>query len=519
MSERYRFVEVVYYHHKKAAFSAMIAKVIEILSKSREGVKKLDTGGIYPAPWAPSKSLPSGPRHICHFGDESLLAFLAKEADEAKSESAAALIRGIVSRSEHRLVFTLDYEAASKAGGARKIKDHLRGKSDAERIRMEEALRALVSRSEVHEEVPILIYCPSIRMQAKEVAAHVELTPNKVVPLSLEGEDKRVAAEIEVLNTKYQSLWRLYIFAHPKLALERDDTKRQFLLSTIVDTFCARLDVPEDERSRCSRFEFVPFYKRVRHYFREWSKSNPLNLEVDTKLRERVEKMAEDPIFWRALLPEDAPFPVTEAEYRTGFDRALLICRADDATPEQREKWLKPLKEIRGKAWYVSSPVPNVEEARRSAFDSLGRIADSVRSGLTTLDETMELGPIAGLLAGQLRLGGEGQAPGRHGQPQPDRVAEIRVAITIFAGRLGSDEEGDFSTVFPVLLNSLKPEQYQRVVRRFRESAEQQKTIDASALDHRGTKARQSFEWLKMIIEEEKAKDGVSDESFENGDA
>jgi len=519
MSERYRFVEVVYYHHKKAAFSAMIAKAIEILSKSRSKVKQLDKGGIYPAPWAPNATLPSEPRHVCHFGDESLLAFLAKESEEAKSEPAAALVRGIISRSEHRLIFTLDYEAASAAGGPRKIIDHLRQPDDTGRIQMEETLRALVSRSGIEGEVPILLYCPNIRMQAKEVAAHVELTPNKIVPLSLEGEDSQVAAEISVLNGKYQRLWRLYIFAHPKLAFERNETKRLFLLSTIVDTFCAQFGVPEQARSRGSRFDFIPFQKRLHHYFREWLKTAPLNFKIDFKMERRVERIAEDLEFWRALLPKDGPFPVTDEDYRIGLNRALLICIADDATSGHRERWSDPLKKIKGHAWYVPSSVPSVEEARRSAFDLLGSLAATGKLEEAVLAKRNELGALASDVTTQLKLGRSNPAPECSEQPVSDRAAEILMIIQVFAGQPGSDEQGIFSRRFPIRLTSLTTEQYQEVVRRFRDSAEQQKVIDASALDHRGAKVRQAFEWLDFIIEQVKKTDGAHDEVFEDGDA
>ena len=264
MSERYRFAEAVYYHPKKAAFSAMIAKAIEILAPLRPSVDELDKGSIYPAPWVQIGKIPTEPRHACHFGDESLLAFLSKEAEQAKSESAASLVRGILFRSEYRLIFTLDYEASQGAGGPRKFIDHLRRPDDAQRIRTEETLRALVARSNLTEAVPVLLYRPNIKMQAKEVAAHVELTPNKVVPLSLDGEDPQVAEEIGLLNAKYQRLWRLYIFVHPKLVLgEEPQFGRTSLLSTIVDTFCAPFGVPERARARGSRFEFVPFRKEA----------------------------------------------------------------------------------------------------------------------------------------------------------------------------------------------------------------------------------------------------------------
>ena len=383
MSERYRFAEVVYYHPKKAAFSAMIAKVIEILTKQSDRVRDLDTGSIYPAPWVEGVGFPPEARHACHFGDESLLAFLAKEAEQFNSAPAASLVRGILSRSEYRLAFTLDYEAAQQAGGPRKFIDNLRCPNDAGRKRMEEGLKALVARSHIKEEVPVLLYCPNIRMQAKEVAAHVELTLDKVVPLSLEGEDQQVREEIDVLNGKYQRLWRLYIFVHPKLVFgEGSQMERADLLNAIVDTFCTPFGVPEHARIRGSRVDFIPFEKRVYRHFQAWLKSKPFSFSVDQDHEARLRKLVNDPNLWKSFLPPEAPFPVTLEEYFSGFVRASVIDAADHASSRHREKWPVKLQSMNGSHWYTASSVPSVETAREKGIVSLAAVANSVQAGM-----------------------------------------------------------------------------------------------------------------------------------------
>ena len=76
MRERYRFAEVVYYHAKKAAFSTMLAKAVELL-RTKEPESLRDGEGIYPAPWARAVGALAAPSHIAHFGDQALISHSA----------------------------------------------------------------------------------------------------------------------------------------------------------------------------------------------------------------------------------------------------------------------------------------------------------------------------------------------------------------------------------------------------------------------------------------------------------
>lgn len=382
MSERYRFAEVVYYHAKKAAFSAMIAKAIETLAPSSKPVEGLDTGSIYPAPWTENDANPSEARHICHFGDETLLAFLSREAERVGSASAASLVQGILFRSEYRLVFTLDYEAAAEAGGPLKFINRLRTNSDQGRRETEEVLKRLVNRSRFKEELPILLYCPNIRMQAKEVAAHVELTPNKVIPLCFEGEDQQVKGEMRGLNGKYQRLWRLYLFAHPKLVCgEGLESEQSELLDAIVDTFCTPFGVSEPARIYGSRHKFTPFHQRLEAPFEKWLKALDLSFPLNENIATKVRKLAHDRSFWAQVLEPEAPFPVTAEEYEKGFNCALAIAAADSTTKRQREQWPTNLRSLQGSTWYKASSIPNVEVARHEGLAVLAKFAESAGAG------------------------------------------------------------------------------------------------------------------------------------------
>jgi HD superfamily phosphohydrolase len=68
MRERYEMAELVYYHHKKAAVSSMLATLVEICPKPN------DDESVYPAPWTSD----TGESHILHFTDSSLIDYLGK---------------------------------------------------------------------------------------------------------------------------------------------------------------------------------------------------------------------------------------------------------------------------------------------------------------------------------------------------------------------------------------------------------------------------------------------------------
>src|SRR5258708_10112526 len=76
MRERYEMAERVYYHHKKASASAMLAKLVEL---TPENPRPRDDDKIYPAPWG---SLEAGrrqpPPHMTHLSDAGLIQYLGQ---------------------------------------------------------------------------------------------------------------------------------------------------------------------------------------------------------------------------------------------------------------------------------------------------------------------------------------------------------------------------------------------------------------------------------------------------------
>ncbi|MGH2361891.1 MAG: hypothetical protein ACRDGM_15300 [bacterium] len=393
MRERHRFAEVVYYHPKKAAFSTMLAKAMESLP---EEARPVDGPGIYPAPWSP-RVRAAVRANIVHFGDEALLTHLAAQVDrdellrrEPPKESLVRdLLRGIRYRHEYRRLFTLDDEAARMAGGARKFRDSLRlpddeGVLDAGRKKMEARLARVVERAGLpgwnyDHNYPVLIYCPNIRMQAKEVAAHVELVEGRVMPLNLQEDDTPLRGEIELLNAKYRHLWRLYLFVHPMLVgFGPMSHERAMVLSTIVDSFCHTYGVAEEHRRKGCRYQYVPQKRRLDEHFDRWSQGLS-----DTFPRMEIRRRADDVNLWTDVLGgETAPLPVAEAEYESGFSRAMVVVAADSASVRERRTWPEHVRGLKAEHWHRPVPIARSERARRSGLDRLKQLAE------TTIDHS-----------------------------------------------------------------------------------------------------------------------------------
>lgn len=389
MRERHRFSEVVYYHQKKAAFSTMLAKALELLP---DEAKPRDGAGIYPAPWSKAENT-AVPPHMVHFGDDTLLAYVARAAEDGARANgglqtksmAAEMIRNIYYRNEYRKLFTLDYDAASTVGNPTKFIEDLRSQQgaarDSGRRRTEEQLARIVERCgagtwKYDKNAPILIYCPNIRMQAKEVAAHVEFVVNRVTPLNLQEDDPGLLGEIDLLNAKYQRLWRLYLFMHPRLSdVGKDDPERQMLLSTIVDAFCHKYGVREDDRRKGCSFRYIPWTIRVRTYFDQWQRNLPYDFPC-----EDIRRRSEEHDLWLQVVGADyPPFPAGYPEYENGFALAMALVAADGSPARDRGQWAVDIQPFKGPQWLRRAPRERTEQARVAAVSSMAKLAAAVK--------------------------------------------------------------------------------------------------------------------------------------------
>jgi HD superfamily phosphohydrolase len=369
MRERYRFAEVVYYHPKKAAISTMLAKAMEICGD--KGPR--DKGGVYPAPWSSGVELREGPPHVVHVGDEDLLAYLSSSDDK----QVKALARRIRYRDEYRLLFTLDHEAAGD--DADKITSVLRASSDAERKNWEKRLSSLVETRAAHLDAPpFLIYCPSSKMQAKEVAARVELEAGKRLPLN-RCSDGALKNEIASLIKRYHHLWRLYIFVHPALTMGGNEADDVLLFGAVVDTFCERFGVELRYRERGSRFKYLPIDQRIRTSFDEWKISVPTGIDPDKVVWNTA--VGEKSLWGLALGRPDSPFAVDQSELTRGFNLVLTTIAASQVEAPQRQAWPKAVNRLAdSREWGLAQSAPADEQARMQSLDKLISFAEKLAS-------------------------------------------------------------------------------------------------------------------------------------------
>jgi HD superfamily phosphohydrolase len=385
MRERYRFAEIVYYHPKKAAFSAMLAKAMELLRQELPaGECPQDDEHIYPAPWTGAQT--TKPRHMAHFGDEGLVQFLADKTD--RIPRIKDLCHGITYRSEYRLLYTVDYDTAITTGGATKFTHDLKPQDGGGGLReqRENELAELLYRGghwQPEDAPPVLIYCPSPKMQAKEVEARVELEVGKSMSLN---RHESLRDELRMMNEKYQRLWRLYLFVHPRLIVTLDE----FQQASLVDAFCDLYGISVNLRGKGCRGVYRPLAERVDRYYRDWIDRLKLGAWPES-VRQFVKQAAADARFWSDRLGAGlAGHPVAASEYYDGFYHLAQIAAADAADGRAREEWPRALQSFNGRQWYCSADDRTTERARTLARDEFKTLVDASNRDMLAADNPLE---------------------------------------------------------------------------------------------------------------------------------
>ena len=238
MRERYEMSERVFYHHKKAAAGAMLAKLVELA-----GAKKPDDkGSIYPAAWdidSSSRPIP----HIVHLSDFELVDYLGEVSLEdtglirlQKRLYAALRYR----RSDmYRTLLVIDTDLAqSSRHSISYFEAELRNVDAAGKAAGRIGLEKELASSAGLEGGDVIVYCPSPKMQLKLVDARLEINDGRVLPLRVQRESFAYAADLDVLQQYYQELWRSYVFVAPSVF--RDPVK----CKAVVDAFCAHFGIP-----------------------------------------------------------------------------------------------------------------------------------------------------------------------------------------------------------------------------------------------------------------------------------
>jgi HD superfamily phosphohydrolase len=233
MRERYEMAERVFYHHKKSSASAMLAKLVELAADK----KPRDDDAIYPAPWD-GKALASRIPHMTHLSDSGLIEYLrnVETADPKLQESLCKALR-YRRKDMYRTLLIVDTELANSSKHSVEYFAHdIRGSDDGEtngRSKLEGILQAAAKGAdEVSFEGHVIVYCPSPKMQSKEVDARLEIIEDRVLPLRVQRESFAYNNDLKVLHEYYQQLWRIYVFVTPQIY---DSTAKS---NAVVDAFC-----------------------------------------------------------------------------------------------------------------------------------------------------------------------------------------------------------------------------------------------------------------------------------------
>ena len=217
MRERYEMAERVFYHHKKAAASAMLAHLFELV---KDEDRPRDDDDLYPTPWDAAAEAPSTP-HMVHLSDSGLIEHLgrASVSDEHRDLQRRLYSALRTKRSEmYRTLLVIDVDLAESGGwDVGRIAIHLRGKDEqpsaAGRHKLERELVEAAGASPGD----VLVYCPSPSMQSKEVDARLEIKPGDVRPLSQQVEQFKYSRDVAILQDYYKALWRAYVFVSPRV--------------------------------------------------------------------------------------------------------------------------------------------------------------------------------------------------------------------------------------------------------------------------------------------------------------
>lgn len=261
MRERYELAERVFYHHKKAAASSMLAKLAELSIEQ----KPKDDDKIYKTSWQDSCIRPT---HMIHFDDTSFIEYLGK-ANVAKERIPLRdkLFMGLRfdRRRIYRTLLVVDSDVITSSQFSfdyllQDLREDEKGNlSNSGRIKLEEKLAKAAGR----DYGDVLVYCPSEKMQAKEVDARLEIQYGRIVPLRCQRDLFTYNADINVIEQYYHNLWQMFVFVDPDIYQNRAQCRN------IVE--CLRKEY---------RFSKMVLYTKVRNF--------PLHLENEVSPHDAI---------------------------------------------------------------------------------------------------------------------------------------------------------------------------------------------------------------------------------------
>ncbi len=352
MRERYEMAERVYYHHKKAAASAMLAKLAEICPSG----KPPDDVPIYPAPWTLDVRNESPPTHMAHFSDLTFIDHLGKadvdsqvKGKEERTKLKALqrqLYVGIrFKRSAlYRTLLVVDTDLVQMSARpisyfAKDLRENDNGEPSSEgRIALENELAeaAGVTNGEV------LVYCPSSDMQAKEVDARLEIIQDRVLPLRVQRESFAYHADVKVLEQYYQQLWLVYVFVSPALYASPRGCQ------AVVDQFCEhyaieRMIAYNKVRGYSFKIDYDVVAARALEPLRKFFKGNdeeglPFGDTPSSVVASVMAKAAKDAMYLKEVKSNSGDMSAGITRIGAMFDIVVLEAAASILLPDAAEQ-------------------------------------------------------------------------------------------------------------------------------------------------------------------------------------
>jgi HD superfamily phosphohydrolase len=255
MYERFEMAEGVYYHHKKAAASTMLARLAELAGSPEKDVRPRDDEAIYPAPWTSGYKSDGRPPHIMHFSDGELIDYLGSRVkitltDKSLEAHYRALQRKLYlalryrRRDMYRTLLVIDIDLVrTSTHPISHFTSKWRGEHGAPDNAGRKALEKSLAEAAGVKDGDVLVYCPDANMQSKEIDARLEIQEDKILPLR-EQDDFVYRPDIETLQGYYRSLWRAYVFVSPQVFADKKKCQ------AIVDAFCAEFSVNQEAAYR-----------------------------------------------------------------------------------------------------------------------------------------------------------------------------------------------------------------------------------------------------------------------------
>jgi HD superfamily phosphohydrolase len=308
MRDRYHMVERALYHHKKCAASTMLAKLFDICPEQQ---RPRDGERIYPAPWTasgkPAKAGDQGSLapHVVHLSDAEMIEYLGRQVDAGdSSELQRKLYLGLRYRKLYRTLLVVDTDLADECTNGRVFfPNRFRGLADdveagraaqENRTQLERDLALVAYPGRADKYGSVLLYCPSNKMQAKEIDVRTELRPGIVRPLRTEQRQFSLSRDIDVLKIYYSELWRMYLFVEPEIYADSEKCLK------LIEAFAQKCLIPDVLMAlrKARKPELLAMYES-----KQIQPASPVQIAFETGPIELMAARSTDAV--AELIPED----------------------------------------------------------------------------------------------------------------------------------------------------------------------------------------------------------------------